>query len=98
MKIAEILKKYTMGEISVDDANKALRDAGNIVRIDPKKNMLTADEIEDGTAGLLDTGTGTLDKVKVSGNKLVNYDAGETEALLIIKGNAYRVSGNTIVK
>ena len=47
--------------------------------------------------GLLDTGTGSLDKVRVKDGRLVNCDCGEMYALLLIAGRRYEVRGTVLV-
>lgn len=96
MNVNDILKKYTIGEISLDDANKELKEAGACFHLNPDKNVLTDDEINNGTAGLLDTGTGSLDKVYVKDGELVNADVGTMNALLTMGGKLYRVNGKKI--
>lgn len=106
-KINEILSKYTAGEITLEQANVDLQDAGSDLYLDPQKNMLTQEEIEETVTGetpadacgmgLLDTGTGSLDKVFVESGKLVAFDCGDMHALLLIGGKTYHVQGNTLV-
>lgn len=99
MKINDILMNYTSGEMTLEDANKALKDAEASFYLDPKKNELTEDEIKNGSAGLLDTGTGSLDKVKIDPAKmeLLNCDMGEGYAMCIYKGKLYEVKGKKLV-
>lgn len=106
MNINEILTKYTTGEANLADTNAALKEAGADVHLDPRKNALTEDEKLATTVGwypsqangwgLLDTGTGTLDKVEVRGGHLVNCDMGESYALLIIAGRTYYIQGTVL--
>lgn len=98
MKINDILMKYTAGEMALEDANKALKEAKAGFHLDPKKNELTEEEIKNGTAGLLDTGTVTLDKVKIDPAKmeLINCDCGESYALCIVNGKTYNVKGKKL--
>ena len=105
-KVNEIMEKYKAGEITVEEANAALEGAG--FHLDPQKNVLTEDEKRATTIGcypdqangfgLLDSGTGTLDKVRVKDGRLVNCDMGESYALLIIAGRTYRVKGTVLVE
>lgn len=76
------------------------------VHIDPHRNDLTPEEVLHTTAGntpaeangwgLLDTGTGSLDKVEVRNGKLANMDCGQMHALCIIGGKVYQVIGDTL--
>ena len=106
-EIYEILSKYTAGEITVYEANKMLVDIGAIVYLDPEKLGLSQSEIDETVVGeaavdatgmgLLDTGTGNLDKVFVQDGKLADIDCGSMSALCIIGGKTYRVQGDTLV-
>lgn len=104
----EAILKYTRGESTLEETNAALEAAGSGFRIDPGKNELTEAEIAETSVGetpaeangmgLLDTGTGTLDKVYVEDGKLVDNDVGEMYALLLIGGKVYHVEGNTLTE
>ena len=104
--IEAIIRSYSKGAISLEAANAALKEAGAVVHIDPHRNDLTPEEITHTTAGdtpadangwgLLDTGTGSLDKVEVLGGKLANMDCGQMRALCIIGGKTYQVKGDTL--
>lgn len=106
-KINEILSNYTAGEITLEQANADLRDAGSDLYLDPQKNLLTQDEIDETVTGetpdeacgmgLLDTGTGSLNKVFVEDGKLVDNDCGDMHALVLIGGKTYHVQGDTLV-
>ena len=96
MSINDILKKYTAGEMKLEDTNKALKDVGASFHLNPKKNTITDEERS--THGLLDTGTGSLDKVKIKDMHLVNMDCGEMYALCIFDGKTYKVRGTELVE
>jgi hypothetical protein len=101
--INDILMDYTTGKTDLPTTNQALKEAGAKYHLDPGKNALTEEEIRATTVGtypdmangwgLLDTGTGSLDKVEVRGGRLVNMDCGEMYALCLIAGKTYRVRG-----
>ena len=105
--INEILQDYTAGKTDLPTTNDALKAAGATFHLDPNKNMLTEEEIRATTVGtypdmangfgLLDTGTGSLDKVEVRNGKLANMDCGEMYALCIIAGRTYKVKGKELV-
>ncbi len=107
-EINRVIAKHTAGEATVEETNAALRELGSNLRLNPGKNALTAEDIAEtvvgGTpaevcgAGLLDTGTGTLDKVYVKDGKLVDNDVGEMYALLLIGGKVYRVEGDALTE
>lgn len=96
MTITEILEKYTKGEYDANEANKALAEAGSDLYVNPGKNVILPDERT--THGLLDTGTGSLDKVEVKDGHLVNCDCGEMYALCIFNGKTYKVKGTKLVE
>ena len=99
----EILQKYTAGELTLDEANAKLEG----IRLNSGRNILTDEEKRATTVGyfpdqangwgLLDTGTGVLDKVEVRGGKLVNAAQGDSVALCIIAGKSYEVKNDTLI-
>lgn len=104
----EIIGKYTQGEATLEEANAALQALGAGIRLDPQKNALTEAEKLATTVGyypsqangfgLLDSGTGTLDKVEVRDGHLVSCDMGESSAMLMIAGKAYYVRGTALTE
>lgn len=100
----EILQKYTAGEMTLEQANAELSG----IKLNPGKNILTEEEKRATTVGyypdqangwgLLDSGTGSLDKVQVKDGKLVNAAMGEAFALCIIAGKSYEVKDDTLVE
>ena len=107
-EVNRIIAKYTAGKSTLEETNIALADLGCDLRLNPAKNILTADEVANTHVGkvankthgygLLDTGTGTLDKVEVHHGKLVGNDVGEMYALCIIGGKVYHINGDTLVE
>lgn len=103
--VKDILKKYTRGEQSLTATNEELAEIGAGFRLDISKNVLTDEEIRDGTAGLLDTGTGSFDKVKIINGELehavneVNED-GSTNmfALCLVGDKTYEVKGKKLIE
>ncbi len=73
--INDILREYTTGEATAEEANAALQEAGAGFHLEPGRNVLTEEDRRETVVGyypeqangwgLLDTGTGTLDKVHV---------------------------------
>lgn len=100
----EIIRKYTAGELTLAEANLKLRG----IRLNPDKNILTEEEKRATTVGyypeqangwgLLDTGTGSLDKVQVKDGQLVNCDCGNMYALFSIAGKTYHVKGRFLTE
>ena len=97
MTTAKIIATYTMGGISLEEANRRLAEAKAGFVIDPDRCKLTTEMIEHGW-GLLDTGTGTLDPVQVRDNELVDSDMGDMPAFVCLKGTWYEVKGNKIIR
>lgn len=111
--IADILFKYTTGEATLEETNDALKEAEAGFTLEPGRNEITPDEMalttvgdtpeEANGFGLLDTGTGSMEKVHVTNGKLdeainqVNHD-GTTNmlAFVIIGPNRYEVKGDTL--
>lgn len=111
--ITDILFKYTTGEATPEETNEALREAGAGFHLEPGKNEITPEELaqtitgetpEEATGyGLLDTGTGIMEKVQVINGKLndainqVNPD-GTTNmtAFVIIGPKRYEVKGDAL--
>ncbi len=100
MKITDILKAYTNGEKTIAETNTILAEIKSDLRLAEDKNSLTNDEIAMGTAGLLDSGTGSINKVFIDTEKmeLVNCDMGKAVAFCIVKGKTYRVDGKKLVE
>ena len=64
MEINEIFKKYTAGEIPLEELNEALKELGVVMyHLDPEKNTIHPGEEE--IYGSLSDGFGTDEKVKV---------------------------------
>lgn len=113
--INEIIRKFTAGESTVEETNAALKEAGASLHLDTARNELTEEEKRATTVGyypeqangfgLLDTGTGTMEKVQVLDGKLehpVNEvrEDGSTNMLAFVHicGKRYEVKGRTLVE
>lgn len=106
-KITDIIGKYTTGEKTLEETNAALKEAGTGLRLDPEKNIITEAEKRATTIGeypdmangwgLLDSGTGTMDKVEIRNGQLVSCDMGESYALVFVAGRMYHVQGRKLV-
>lgn len=106
-KTTEIINKYTAGEATLEETNAALVELGAGIHLEPGKHELTAEESAAAKAetaanangfGLLDTGTGTLDKVEVRDGHLVGCDCGEMYALCMIAGKVFPVKGAALTE
>ena len=105
-QITEILNKYTRGEATLAETNAALQEMGANIRLDEEKNIITEAEMA-GTVvgerpdevngfGLLDTGTGSHDKVEVCAGRLAQAECGDMVAFCFIGGKMYRVCGDKL--
>ncbi len=111
--INDIIRKYTTSEADLERTNAALQEAGAGFHLEPGKNDLTDEDRRETVVGyypdqasgwgLLDTGTGSMEKVHVTGGRLehpVNQvqPDGNTNmtAYVIICGKTYEVFGDTL--
>lgn len=111
--IQETLLAYTAGEKTTEEVNEILKGSG--LTFTPGKNALTEEEIRATTIGtypdmangwgLLDTGTGSMDKVFLKDGKLdhvvneVMEDGSVNSTVnLYIAGRLYNVEGDTLVE
>lgn len=105
INIYETIKKYTDGTKTLEETNKALKFAG--LYLDPEKNVIKNGEaaiaykdISKITGyAMLDSGTGSLDKVAVKQGKLVD-SVGSMKAFVIIGSTRFAVAedGVTLCK
>lgn len=113
--INEILKDYTAGEAELEETNAALKDAGAGYHLELGRNEITEKDRRETTVGyypeqahgwgLLDTGTGSLDKVHIVGGRLghaineVLLD-GRTNmaAYVTVCGKVYEVLGDKLAE
>lgn len=96
MKSTEIILAHTAGEKTLEETNAALKELGVIFHLDPTRNEIKPEEV--GHYGLLDTGTGTLDKVKIEDGRMTNADCGNSHALCHFNGKLYMVEGTVLGK
>lgn len=111
--INKILEGYTAGEADLEATNAALAETGAGFHLEPGQNEITDEDRRATTVGyypdqangfgLLDTGTGSMEKVKVIGGHLeypVNQvqPGGGTDmaAYVIICGRTYEVFGDSL--
>ena len=97
MTINEILQAYTRGEFTLEQANAELETTNATFHLDPEKNTLSHEEIILGF-GLLDTGTGYMDKALMVGDELVHTDCGDMVAYFIQNAETYKGKGNKVIK
>lgn len=87
-------------KVTLAKANEALKGTG--IQLDPEKNVIKPEEAAvvckdvskiNGFA-LLDTGTGTMDKVEIKNGKLV-YSVGDIVAFVVIGNALFEVMNGT---
>lgn len=113
--INEILKDYTTGEADLEETNAALKEAGATYHLEPGRNELTEEDRRETSVGyypyqangwgLLDTGTGSLDKVHVvvgrldhAINEVLPDGRANMPAYVTICGKTYEVLGNKLAE
>lgn len=107
-KMNEIIKAYADERISLEDANKQLEAIGSTIRIDPDKNVISAQEmaatvVDDDPKkvsgwGLMYHGIGKPEKMRVQNGKF-EYDTGyERDQGIVLKilDRKYRIVGDHI--
>ena len=112
-KFYDILMRYASGEADLEETNTALAKAEAGFHLEPGKNEITDEDRKQTVVGyypeqacgygFLDTGTGSMEKVKVIGGKL-KYPVNEVQpdgstnmvAYVIICGKTYEVFGDTL--
>ena len=108
MTTNEILNKYTTGEMTLPEANEALKEAGSGLYLNPDRNKLTEEEKRDTTIGyypdqangygLMDHGVGAFEKVHVVNGKTVDVNMGAETAYVYIAGKKYELKGDTLAE
>lgn len=114
--INEILQDYTAGKTPLEETNAALAENEAGYHLNPGKNTLREEEIRATTVGtypdmangwgLMDTGTGTLDKVHVVDGVIQGGPVNEVredgelsmKATVYIGGKQYAVAGDKLAE
>lgn len=113
-KVEEIARKYSAGEITIEEANEKLKELKAGLHFDENKNVITEEEKMATTIGyypcqangfgLLDTATGSLDKVEIVNGK-TKYPVNTVidgkpnmPAYVYIAGKVYSVHGDVLVE
>lgn len=96
MRANDIITAYTMGGISLEEANRRLDEAGAGFVLDPERCKLTPEMIEQGW-GLLDTGTGSYDPVQVKDGELVDNDLGDMPGFVCLPDGWHEVKGRKVL-
>ena len=111
--IEEILLDYTRGEKDLPETNEALKETGSGLILNPSRNEITEEEKRATTVGyypdqangygLLETGTGSMEKVHVTAGVL-DYPVNEVQpdgstnmlAYVYICGKRFEVFGDKL--
>ena len=106
--IEEIINDYTAGKVGPEDTNKALKEAGSGLQLDPTRNLFSAQELmethvgdtpdEANGWGLMDHGVGSHEKVHVVDGRTVDVDMGAEVAFVYIGGKTYELKGDKLVE
>ena len=106
--IDEIINDYTAGKVGLEDTNKALKEAGSGLQLDPTRNLFSAQELmetrvgdtpdEANSWGIMDHGVGCLEKVHVVDGRTVDVDMGEEIAFVYIADKRYRLRGDLLTE
>ena len=104
-RMEEILRDYTAGKLDAQQANQELKKMGAPVRLQPGRNEITEAEQQAEGYGLLDTGTGSMEKVHVHRGRLehavnqVQLDGTVNMlAYVLIGGKRYSVQGDMLTE
>ena len=108
MTTNEILNKYTTGEMTLPEANEALKEADSDLCLDPNRNVITPEELAETRVGetpaeangwgILDHGVGSLEKVHVVNGRTVDVDMGHEAAYVYIAGRKYRLRSDVLTE
>ena len=108
MTTNEILNKYTTGEMTLPEANEALKEADSDLYLDPNRNVITPEELAETRVGMtpdeangwgiLDHGVGSLEKVHVVNGRTVDVDMGQGTAYVYMAGKRYRLRGDVLTE
>lgn len=111
MNNTEILNNYTNGTNSLEMTNELLAANGAGYTLDPDRNNITEEEAAAAVAsvenaadlseisgyGLMDTGTGSKDKVSVLNGKVTNA-TGEQMSIVFIGGHVFRAAYDVLTE
>ena len=106
--LENVLLDYTRGEKTLEEANRALKELGCGLTLDPARNLFTARELLETRAGetpdevngfgLMDHGVGCMEKVRVVDGRTVDVDMGRETAFVYIAGRRYRLRGDVLTE
>ena len=106
--LEELLFDYTREDKTLEETNQALKELGSTLRLDPSRNLFSAQELmetrvgetpdEANGWGILDHGVGCMEKVRVVGGRTVDVDMGQETAFVYMAGRRYRLRGDVLTE
>ena len=106
--LENVLRDYTTGEKTLEEANRALKEMGCGLVLNPARNLFSAQELmetrvgetpdEANGWGLMDHGVGCMEKVRVVDGRTVDVDMGHEAAYVYIAGRKYRLRGDMLTE
>ena len=106
--VVDILHRYLHGDATVEETNKALKEAGAGFHFEPGKNTITEEEAKAAVVGnkpedangyaYVDMGIGLPEKVHVTNGVIDDKDmTGAGVAFVLIGGKMYKLDGQKLV-
>ena len=106
--LEELLFDYTRGDKTLEETNQALKELGSTLRLDPSRNLFSAQELmethvgetpdEANGWGIMDHGVGCLEKVHVVDGRTVDVNMGDEIAFVYMAGKRYRLRGDVLTE
>ena len=106
--LENVLQDYTRGEKTLEEANRALKELGCGLTLDPARNLFSAKELRETRPGetpdqangwgIMDHGGGCLEKVRVVDGRTVDVDMGQETAFVYLAGRRYRLRGDVLTE
>ena len=106
--LEELLFDYTRGDKTLEETNQALKELGSTLRLDPSRNLFSAQELmethvgetpdEANGWGIMDHGVGCLEKVHVVDGRTVDVNMGDEIAFVYMAGKRYRLRGDVLIE
>lgn len=106
--LENVLQDYTRGEKTLEEANRALKELGCGLTLDPTRNLFSAKELLETRTGetpdqangwgIMDHGVGCLEKVRVVDGRTVDVDMGQEIAFVYLAGRRYRLRGDVLTE
>ena len=107
LDIQSIIRDYSEGTLTLEQANAKLETVGSMVRIDPNKNVITDEEraatvVDDDPSkvngwGLLDVGIGKPDKVHIVNGVMQGGGVGPAMAMIYIGDKKFYLDDDKLV-